>query len=760
MLSNKVEDNSTKQSTLKRRLFPLRSNGLSLGIIALAVLATPNLIHALGPPPVDLRTASSFTILSGAGITTTGGGHITGNVGTYPMTGAEIHLTDPQVDGIIYSVDAAGPPGSVIDPALLLQAKDDLTSAYNFAAGLTPVPSGPFLNPNGGNIGGLALVPGLYKFTSTALITGSDVTLVGGPDDVWVFQIAADLQVGTSIKVILAGGARASNIFWQVGTSAVLGTFSEFKGTILADQSIIMNTSSTLDGRALAFSAGVTYNGASGDLPDDYVLTSADFNPGAPASVQPNSILDVTWSVAGSPPGLIWAELFLSKTGGFDFFRVGATLTNSSRFNFPGVPVNHTPGNQVVNYIPDGVYTVVPMINRPDTGGPIESNYVNNWAPIAQKRILIRNNQTATSNLAWSGSPSFVVSGENVTVSGTIINLSGTTPAYGFWAETMYGVFTAEGLFLAEGYINGGVKYSTSMGLNETTSFTQAGIAPAGKDLVVVVDSTDIISETEERNNSAYYRVSTPVGRGTLDLTVMEASFSASQLAPTELNPFGSLQWSATIRNNSTQPTGDFWVELFHSNNGGIGTLKSGTTLTQSEKVSLAASETKVFNFNQPFNQITDGIYSAVAVANRNSVGANPGDTNPADNSYVLPGRVVLINNTTSTANLRWNAPPVVTRTGNLVSVTGRVINAGLDATTASSWVEAYRGTMDIAGRYTALDLVAGGVLVPPLAPGEGYDITINGGVLSGSWVVGVIIDSTDLVPETDETDNYTYHPE
>jgi hypothetical protein len=419
--------------------------------------------------------------------------------------------------------------------------------------------------------------------------------------------------------------------------------------------------------------------------------------------------------------------------------------------------VNHTPGNQVVNYVPDGVYTIVPMINRPDTGGPIENNYVNNWAPIAGKRVLIRNNQFATCDLAWSGTPSFVVSGQNVSVSGTVINLSGNTPAYGFWVETIYG--TDEGLFLAEGYISGGEKVSTSLGPNDTVAFSQSGIAPAGKDLVVVVDSTDIISETEERNNSASHRVSTPVGRGSLDLTVTDASFSAAQLAPTELSPFGSLQWSATIRNNSTQPTGDFWVELFHSNNGGIGSMRSGITLTQSEKVSLAASETKPFNFNQPFNQITDGIYSAVVVANRNSVGVNPGDTNPADNSFVLPGRVVLINSTAPVANLRWNAEPVVTRTGNLVSVTGRVINDGPDATIGSSWVEAYYGTMDVAGRYSPLNVVAGGVLVPPLAGGEGYDIAINGGVLSGNWVVGVIIDSTDLVPETDETDNYTYQP-
>jgi hypothetical protein len=111
------------------------------------------------------------------------------------------------------------------------------------------------------------LIPGLYKFTGTASITGADVFLTGGPDDVWIFQIAADLQVGSMRNVILAGGAQARNIFWQVTTSVTIGTFAVFKGTIMADQGIVMNTSSAMDGRALAFTAGVTFNGTVGELP-------------------------------------------------------------------------------------------------------------------------------------------------------------------------------------------------------------------------------------------------------------------------------------------------------------------------------------------------------------------------------------------------------------------------------------------------------------------------------------------------------------
>ncbi len=222
--------------------------------------------------PVDLGAAAPFTILAGAAITTTGGGIIFGDVGASPITGNAIKLTAEQVNGKIYTVDATGPAGSTVDEGYLTTAKGAMMAAYNDAAGRTPIPSGTFLNPgiqgNPGEMGGMTLVPGLYKFTSSAHITGGDLTLAGGPDDVWIFQIASDLQVGTNAKVILTGGALPRNIFWQVGSSAVIETFAVFKGIILAEQSITMKTSSTMEGKALAFSAGVTFNGTVGVLPD------------------------------------------------------------------------------------------------------------------------------------------------------------------------------------------------------------------------------------------------------------------------------------------------------------------------------------------------------------------------------------------------------------------------------------------------------------------------------------------------------------
>ncbi|MCB2197965.1 DUF3494 domain-containing protein [bacterium] len=237
----------------------MRQTTRFLATIIATALVLPMTASAQPQPPVALGQASGFTVLAASLISSVPTSEIIGNVGLSPATGSEITgLTQGEVDGFMYTVDASGPAGSVIAAELLTAAKGDLTIAYNDAASRTPVPVGDFLNPGVGNIGGMTLVPGLYRFTSTASITGSDVTLSGNATDVWIFQIESDLVVANGIQVILAGGALADNIFWQVGTSATLGTNCVFKGTILADQSISLNTGATVEGRLQASIGAVT----------------------------------------------------------------------------------------------------------------------------------------------------------------------------------------------------------------------------------------------------------------------------------------------------------------------------------------------------------------------------------------------------------------------------------------------------------------------------------------------------------------------
>jgi len=196
---------------------------------------------------VVLGDATNIAILAGSSVTNTGATVITGDLGLSPGT---------SVGGF--------PPGILngtqhINDVIANQAKLDLTTAYNDAAGRTCTD----IVTLSGNIGGLTLTPGLYKSTSSLAISSGDLTFdaKGNANAVFIIQIASTLTTTTGRQVILSGGALASNIFWQVGSSATFGTTSVFMGTILAMQSITFNTGATLNGRALARNGGVTMSG-------------------------------------------------------------------------------------------------------------------------------------------------------------------------------------------------------------------------------------------------------------------------------------------------------------------------------------------------------------------------------------------------------------------------------------------------------------------------------------------------------------------
>jgi hypothetical protein len=200
---------------------------------------------------VNLGAAASFAILSKAGITDVPSSIITGNVGTSPISGAYLGVTCPEVTGTIFSVDAAGPACRVTDPAGLTAAVSDEETAYTDAAGRTNPAA---VNLGAGQIGGLTMAPGLYKWTSNVGIS-TDVTLAGGPNDVWIFQISGSLSQASATKVILSGGAQAKNVFWQTAGSVAIGTSAHSEGTILSKTMIAMNTGASTNGRLLAQTA-------------------------------------------------------------------------------------------------------------------------------------------------------------------------------------------------------------------------------------------------------------------------------------------------------------------------------------------------------------------------------------------------------------------------------------------------------------------------------------------------------------------------
>jgi hypothetical protein len=201
---------------------------------------------------VNLGVAGNFVVLSKSGITNVYKSAITGDIGSSPITGAAIHVTCAEVTGSIYAVNAAGPlPCSIIDASRLTTAVSDMQTAYTDAAGLS---NPDFLNLGAGDIGGKTLTPGLYKWT-TSLLIPTDITLEGSSNDVWIFQVAGTLNMSSSVRITLSGGAQAKNIFWQTAGAVTLGTTSHFEGIILGATGINLQTGASINGRMMAQTA-------------------------------------------------------------------------------------------------------------------------------------------------------------------------------------------------------------------------------------------------------------------------------------------------------------------------------------------------------------------------------------------------------------------------------------------------------------------------------------------------------------------------
>ncbi|MGA3186529.1 MAG: ice-binding family protein [Bryobacteraceae bacterium] len=304
--------------------------------------ATIGLCGPVGQTPVPLGSDSTFTILAGSTVTSTGPTVISGNLGLSPGTA---------VSGF--------PPGTVINGAIHIAdsvartAQIDLTTAYNNAAGrLTPTVIA-------GDLGGSTLNPGLYQSSSSIGITGTlFLNGQGNTNSVFIFQIGTALTTASSSQIVLEGGAQAANIFWQIGSSATLGTTSVFQGTIMAQASITLTTGASLNGRALARTGAVTLQG------------NSVINPGASTTGPPGPL-----SVAcPSPTAQIGAfyNSFLSATGGtppYTFSITGAvtgTVSNIGATPF-GISVTDSVLATAANSCTISAFTALPGTPAPSS---------------------------------------------------------------------------------------------------------------------------------------------------------------------------------------------------------------------------------------------------------------------------------------------------------------------------------------------------------------------------------------------------------
>jgi hypothetical protein len=213
--------------------------------------------------PVNLGTAGTYVILSKSGISTVPVSAVTGNMGVSPAAAASItgfaliadatnvFSTSSQVVGKVYAADYAPPT-----PSNLTTAIGDMQTAFTDAAGRAP----DVTELGAGNVGGVTLAPGVYKW-GTGLLIPTDLTLSGSATDVWIFQIAQGLTMSSATKVVLAGGALARNVFWQVGGAVTLGTGAHIEGIVLTQTAASLATGASVHGRLLAQTA-VTLDGS------------------------------------------------------------------------------------------------------------------------------------------------------------------------------------------------------------------------------------------------------------------------------------------------------------------------------------------------------------------------------------------------------------------------------------------------------------------------------------------------------------------
>ena len=241
------------------------------------------------PLPVNLGAAGDFAVLAGSTITNTGATVVTGNLGLSPGT-AVVGFPPGTINGVIHVANATA-----------AQAKIDLASAYNDIAGRTPV-----ITVGGDTLGGLTLVPGVYHGGALSL-TGT-LNLTGDANAIWIIQAESTLDTTAGSIINLNGGAKASNVYWKVGTSATLGANSDFKGSILAYASITVYAGAAIEGRTLAQTAAVTLNADNIALPQSLAVI--------------NEVM--FWPSSGDD----WFELYNPAASNYDLS--GWTLVDSS----------------------------------------------------------------------------------------------------------------------------------------------------------------------------------------------------------------------------------------------------------------------------------------------------------------------------------------------------------------------------------------------------------------------------------------------
>ena len=389
-------------------------------LAAFFVAAPLHMAMAQVAPPMG--KTQSFAVLGGSTVTNTGPSVVTGDLGLSPGTAVTGFPPGTVVGGTIHKTDA-----------LASQAQTDDTAAYLNLAGQTPVTQ----NLTGTDLGGLTLVKGVYSFSSSAQLTGK-LTLDAGGDSasVWVFQIGSTLTTASGASVVLINGASPCNVFWQVGSSATLGTTTSFVGNIFALTSITLTTHASVAGRALAQNGAVTMDsntvsiaacgGTTGTVPP---TLSKTFSP-ATINAGGTSTLTITLNNPNTKAAALNAPLTDTLPSGVVVSGGGSTTcggtltatTGASAVTLTGgtIPVN---GSCVVT-VDVIAASAGSYINSLASGALVTSNG-NNAAP-AVATLTVNSVVVVTPTLGKAFSPATIKAGGTSTLTITFTNPNST----------------------------------------------------------------------------------------------------------------------------------------------------------------------------------------------------------------------------------------------------------------------------------------------------------------------------------------------
>jgi uncharacterized repeat protein (TIGR01451 family) len=410
-----------------------------------------------------LGTTQSFAVLGGASVVNTGSTVIIGDVGVSPGTVVSGFPPGTETGGTIHQTD--GVAG---------QAQIDNTAAYLNLAGQTPVTK----SLTGTDLGGQTLVPGVYSFSSSAQLTGALTLDAGGNSSaVWVFQIGSTLTTASGSSVLLINGAAPCNVFWQVGSSATLGSTTKFVGNIFALTSITLITGATVDGRLLAQNGTVTMDTNTVSITACGGTTGTTVPPTLSKAFSPATITaggTSTLTITLSNPNTTAASLTTPFT---DTLPSGLVVSGNAG-NTCGGAVTATAGSSAVTLtggsIPVNGFCVLTVdvvaasggsyINSLAVGALVTSNGTNSAPAVATLTVPAPSSVT----LGKAFSPATIAAGGTSTLTITLSNASTT-------AATLTGALTDT---LPSGVVTSGSASTTCAGGTASTGTSTATPTP------------------------------------------------------------------------------------------------------------------------------------------------------------------------------------------------------------------------------------------------------------------------------------------